>query len=354
MTGLPPAAPPAVAPRPSRREALRAAPERFGFLAVLREFERGAPDKPRIGRNATLKDEVVTLGQDPFLAFPDSNISAFVEREGRTPRLRARFLGYFGPQGALPLTTTGEACQWLLKRDEAFVRFADLFAGRFQQLFYRVWANARGITQFDHPDDGFRTWVGAPLGLASPALRDLGRVPDMALLPVAGLATGRVPSPVRLRQILQTVLGTRIRIEEHRPMWMEFEPDDLSRMGRARVCLGVDARLGSRVQSVNDKIRITVETRSLPEYESFLPGAAAFARLAELVHRYLGPSVEAEVAPALPADQVPPARLGGAKAGGAAVGWTAWLAPAPGAPGEMRTDAAFSAGAAQERNPRDR
>ncbi|MBC7138419.1 MAG: type VI secretion system baseplate subunit TssG [Defluviimonas sp.] len=329
----------------TRREALREAPERFGFLALLREFERGAPDKPRIGRNATLEQEIVTLGQDPFLAFPDSNISSFAELPGRPPRLRARFLGYFGPQGALPLATTVEVFQWHLKRDDAFVRFADLFAGRFQQLFFRVWSDARAITQFDHgSDDRFQHYLGAVLGLASPALRGRGTVPDLAVLPVAGLAMGRVRSAVRLRQLLEEVLDVTIRVEEHMPMWMAFEPDDLTRLGMQGATLGRDARIGSRVQGVNEKIRLTVLTASVPQYESFLPGGSSFARLADLVRRYLGPEIEVEIAPALPADRLPAARLGGGSAGhGAALGWTAWMAPPPAEAGSYRSDAAFSA-----------
>jgi len=327
-----------------RRAALRAAPEGFGFLAVLREFERGAPDKPRIGRNTTLGQEIVTLGQDPFLAFPDSNISSFVEPAGRAPRMRANFLGYFGPQGALPLATTVEVYQWHLRRDDAFVRFADLFAGRFQQLFFRVWSDARAITQFDHgSDDRFQHYLGAVLGLASPALRGRGTVPDMAILPVAGLGMGRVRSAVRLRQLLEKVLGADIHVDEHMPMWMAFEPGDLTRVGMQGATLGRDARIGSRVQGVNEKIRLTVRTASVPEYESFLPGGGNFARLADLVRRYLGPEIEVEIAPALPADRVPPARLGGSTGRGAALGWTAWMAPPPAEPGNYRSDAAFSA-----------
>lgn len=193
------------APSATHRDALRARPMAFGFLALMREFERTNPDKPRIGRNGSLAEEAVTLGQQPFLAFPDTNVASLEEVEGRPPRVRSHFLGYFGPQGALPLNTTVEVHQWFLARDEAFVRLADMFTGRFQQLFFRAWSDARGITQFDHDlDDRFQTYPGAFTGLASPALKNRGQVPDMARLPLAGLTMGRVKSPVRLRQLLES------------------------------------------------------------------------------------------------------------------------------------------------------
>lgn len=326
-----------------RRAALRANPRGFGFLALLREFERANPDKPRIGRNLTLRQEVLRLGQEPFLNFPEVNITSFEESTApaeRAPRMRSNFLGYFGPQGALPLNVTAEVHQWFLQRDDAFVRLADIFTNRFQQLFFRAWSDARGITQFDHGgDDRFQAYVGATLGLASPAARNRGVVPDTALLPLAGLAMSRIKSPVRLRQILEKLCGVKVGIEEHVPVWLVFEPSDLTQVGRAGSTLGRDMRLGSRVQSVNEKIRISVRTESLPEYQSFLPGGANFARLSDLVFRYLGHETEVEVAPSLPEAQVKGAVLGK----GAALGWTGWIAPPAGQPGAYRSDAVFSA-----------
>ena len=68
-------------PVPPRRKALLDDPTQFGFLSLLREIERGQPDKPRIGRNVSLRDEAVRLGQEPFQAFPASNVSQVQPRE---------------------------------------------------------------------------------------------------------------------------------------------------------------------------------------------------------------------------------------------------------------------------------
>lgn len=330
------------APRPPdspRRRALKQDPAQFGFLSLMREIERARPDLPRIGRNRTLREEAVRLGQEPFQAFPAQNVSQVEERPDGRLRVRSSFLGYFGPQGALPLNMTAEVYQWYLRRDDAFVRLADIFTNRFQQLFFRAWSDARGITQYDHlGDDRFQTYVGAALGRASAALRGRGRVPDMAWLPVAGVAMGRVRSAVRLRQVLESLCRVRVTIEENIPSWLAFEPTDLSRIGMAGATLGRDCRLGSRVQSVNDKIRVAVQTESLAEYQSFLPGGPNFARLTEMIFWYLGHEVEVEIAPSLPADQVRGMALG--KSG--ALGWTGWVAPPPGVPGTYRSDAAFS------------
>lgn len=324
---------------PPRRRALREDPTQFGFLSLMRDMERAAPDKPRIGRNRTLAEEVVRLGQEPFQAFPTSNVSQVTEASPDVLRVRSNFLGYFGPQGALPLNMTAEIQQWYDQRDDAFVRFADIFTNRFQQLFFRAWSDARGITQFDHPDDDrFQAYVGAPAGLAQAPLRNRGVVPDIARLPFSGLMMARVKSPVRLRQMLESLCRVSITIDEHVPVWLDMEPTDVSRLGMAGSQLGRDCRLGRRVQSVNEKITVAVRTETLAEYQSFLPGGANFARLTELIFGYLGHETAVDIAPSLPADQVRGMSLG--KSG--ALGWTGWLAPPPPQPGTYRSDAVFS------------
>lgn len=323
----------------ARRAALMARPADFGFFSLLREIERSNPKLPRIGRNQTMKEEIVRLGQEPFQAFPDANVTQVQEREGDKLRVRSAFLGYFGPQGALPLNTTAEVEQWYRFGDDAFVRLADIFTNRFQQMFFRAWSDARGICQFDHPtDDRFQIYVGAAIGGASAALRNRGKVPDIARLPLVGIAAARIKSPVRLRQILERLCGVAISIEENIPVWMPFEPSDMSRLGSVGSSLGRDCRLGSRVQGVNEKIRVGVRTESLAEYQSFLPGAANFIRLTELLFWYLGHEIEVDIAPSLPANQIKGMALG--KSG--ALGWTGWVAPPPAMPGTYRTDAVFS------------
>lgn len=322
--------PPKPKPKPdeveglSRRAILRSTPWRFGFLAILREMERTYPDKPRIGQNAVIKDEVVSLGQDPFMEFPAANITEFVERGGKPPRLNSKFLGFYGPQGALPLNTTAEVAGWLNARDPSFARFTDIFAGRYLQLFYRAWADARAITQFDHPrGDRFQAYIGSLAGLGTPAFQNRDHIPDVAKLPLVALFSGRIKSAVRLRQMLHLLLNVDITIEEHVPSWMTFELQDLTRVGVASSRLGQNVHLGSRVPAVNEKICINVRTESLEQYRSYLPGGDAFTRLTDIVVWYLGVSIEVDVSLSLPADQIPAAQLGQQTA----LGWTGWIKP---------------------------
>ena len=188
----------------------------IGYLAFLRRQERLAGEKPRIGENTTLKQETVTIGQDPFMAFAKSDMSRIEIGPGGKPEIRNQIIGYFGAHGALPLNQTEEALRWANNGDLAFVKFTDIFATRFQQLFYRAWANTRAITQFDHPTgDRFSDYVGSLVGIGNPANKNRDALEDINKLALAPLATGRVKSPVRLRQMLRQDLDANVEVEEH-------------------------------------------------------------------------------------------------------------------------------------------
>lgn len=295
----------------------------YGYLSLLRVLERGADGKPRIGRSRRTREEIARLGQDPFLAFPDSDLSA-VDVSKSPPVVRPRFLGFFGPFGALPLNTTEEVFRWTETGDRAFVEFTDIFATRFLQLFYRAWADVRSITQFDHPDDDrFQKYLLSFAGLGTPAFRGQALFPDTLRLGYSGLSVGRVKSPTRLRQMLEKLLNTDIRVEEMVPGWMEFEPDGLARLGAQGSTLGQDIHLGSRIQSIGEKIRLHVRTRTLGAYRRFLPGGPDHAHLEMIVLGYLGVAFEVDVAVWLPQSQVEPAQLGTS----AQLGWMACVAP---------------------------
>lgn len=327
----------------TRRRMLEAEPYRFNIHALLRELERMHPEKPRIGKSQVLAQEIVSVGQDPFLDFPASNVESYQVREGELPRLRTRFLGMFGPQGALPILTTVEAHRWMNAGDDAFVRFVDIFATRFLQLFHRVWADARPIAQFDRPeDDRFAAYVGSFIGLGTAPFRDRDRVPDIAKLPYAGVMAGRVKSAKRLQQVLEGVLGVDVKIRERQGIWLEFEESDLTRMGRSGASLGQNTYAGRRVYSINDKAVIEIRAESLDDYESFLPGGRMFARLADMVLFYLGEQIDFDIQLALPRRLCPKAQIG--KQG--RLGYTTWtpVKSGTGEPGEDEyvSDARFS------------
>src|SRR5215831_20435462 len=89
-----PAAPSGIAMTVSRPTFLDDAtkePWRFDFFTMMRRLERTFPDQPRIGDSASLREEFVLLGQDPFMDFPASNLSKVERTEREQIRVYAKF-----------------------------------------------------------------------------------------------------------------------------------------------------------------------------------------------------------------------------------------------------------------------
>jgi type VI secretion system protein ImpH len=318
---------------------LESEPWRFDFYNVLRRVERSYPNRPRIGQSAARRDEYVVLGQDPFMDFPASTLSKVDHDALGRLRVCVKFLGLLGPQGALPLATTEEAYGWWLTRDEAFPRFLDIINHRFIQLFYRAWADARPVAQFDRPNtDRFQAYIGSVIGIGTPIHRDLDAVPDQAKMAYAGLIGAQTKSGSRLRSFISGLFGLEVDVEEFVGVYLPLDPGDLTLIGQQGSRLGLDTLMGGSVFSLEDKFRLRLHVKSLAEYESFLPNGRRCRELADAVFFYVGDQLDWDMELAIPAGAVEPMMLG--RSG--RLGWTSWMSPRwDAAQGSERTDARF-------------
>ena len=323
----------------SYSDQLIAEPWRFDLFNVLRRFEREHPQRPRIGDSATLSDEFVILSQNPYMEFPASTLEGAIPDSLGRMRLIARFLGMFGPQGALPLTTTEESYLWLLERDDAFPRFADIFQQRFIALFFRAWADPRPIAQNDRPgEDRFFTYIGSMIGVGSPSYRNADTISDFAKMEFAGLVAPKAKSASRLRSLIAGLFGVNVEIDEFVGSWLSFDKRECTQLGAIQSRLGSDSILGSSVFSVNDKFRIRIFVKNIAQYERFLPGSDLAHQVGDAVFLYLGEEFDWDMELAIPAGEITPVRLGQS----AKLGWTSWMAPNWSTTDQtMRTDARF-------------
>jgi type VI secretion system protein ImpH len=323
----------------SYSDQLVAEPWRFDLFNVLRRYEREHPQKPRIGDSATVGDEFVILSQNPYMEFPASTLEGAIEEPSGRMRLIARFLGMFGPQGALPLTTTEESYIWLLERDDAFPRFVDIFQRRFLALFYRAWADPRPIAQNDRPkEDRFWAYIGSMIGVGSPPYRNVDTISDFAKMEFAGLLAPKAKSASRLRNLIAGLFGVKVEIDEFVGAWLSFEKQECTQLGSSQSLLGSDTILGASVFSVSDKFRIRVFVKDIAQYERFLPGPDLAQQIGDAVFLYLGEEFDWDMELAIPAGEITPVRLGL----GAKLGWTSWMAPNWSRTDQtIRTDARF-------------
>ena len=314
-------------------------PWRHDFFATLRRLERSFKDRPRIGDSASIRDEYVSLGQDPYLDFPASNLARVEKTADGRLQVFVKFLGLLGPQGALPLATTEEVHGWVLMRDEAFPRFLDLLNNRFLQLFFRAWADARPIAQRDRPsEDRFVSYVGTMIGIGSPIYQGLDTVPDAGKLAFAGLIAPQTKSASRLKSLIAGLFSVKVEIDEFVGSYLELDAGDRTRLGQRNSGLGSDILVGSSVFSVQDKIRIRIFTRNMGEYVQFLPTGGRCDPLVDIVFFYIGDQLDWEVELAIPTEAVEPVRLSTF----GQLGWTSWLGSEQSAQrGTYRCDARF-------------
>jgi type VI secretion system protein ImpH len=330
---------------------LETEPWRFDYFTVLRHFERVHENQPRIGDSATLRDELVLLGQDPFMEFPASNLARVAQAEDKPLRIFVKYMGMLGPQGALPLATTEEAYHYVLASDDAFPRFLDVFNHRFIQLFFRAWANSRPIVQHDRPkQDRFWAYVGQAVGVGSEPYRHLDSIPDATKLRFAGLLGAQAKSASRLAGAICGVFEVKAEVDEFVGTRLMLDVQEYTILGRRHNVLGQAAMLGRGVYSVQDKIRVRIYTRSLAQYVRFLPSGDLCEPLADLVYFYNGAQLDWDTELAIPSGAVEPVRLG--RFG--QLGWTSWMAPDWTTTEAYRRDARFHPAERMERKRQTR
>jgi type VI secretion system protein ImpH len=319
-------------------ESLEKEPWRFDYFAVLRQFERMFAELPRIGDSTSRRDELVRLGQDPFMEFPAANLARVSRQDGKPPTVYVKYMGLLGPQGPLPLSTTEEAYQYVLAQDNAFPRFLDVFNHRFIQLFYRAWADSRPIVQHDRPhDDRFIAYIGSAIGIGSRPYQSQDSIPDVAKLGFSGLLGAQAKSASRLTDAICGLFAVDAEVEEFVGTRLEIEAAEWTLLGQSFTRLGDGALLGRTVFSVQDKIRVRIFTRDLAQYVRFLPTGELCEPLADLMFLYNGEQLDWDAELAIPAGAAEPVRLG--RFG--QLGWTSWMAPNWTRSKRFRCDARF-------------
>jgi len=308
--------------------ALEAAPFNFDFFQALRRIECLHPSKPRMGEALRPGDEPLRLGQEPSLAFAPSTLSSFrLPAEGRPARMEVRFFGLMGPNGPLPLHLTEHARDRLMHAGDAtFARFLDVLHHRFLAMFYRAWAQAQPTVSLDRPrEDRFSVYVGSVAGLAGAKTRDRDEIGDSAKFYFSGLLTGHRRNREGLTALLTDYFRVPVCVEEFVGHWLKLPTRERTRLGAGNQSarLGGGAVAGERVWDRQHKFRICLGPLTLAQYEGFLPGGTAIARLVAWIRQYFCFELDWDVRLVLLAAELPKVKMRLGQYG--RLGWTTWL-----------------------------
>jgi type VI secretion system protein ImpH len=310
------------------------------FFALVRRLDALHPNAPRTGMAVRPLQEPVRFAQAPDMDFAPAALSGLEFREHAPPRLSARFFGLLGPQGPMPLHFT----EYVRDRahqhgDKAAGHFLDLFHHRFLSLFYRAWAQAQPVVHADRPgDDRYRVWLAAATGLPRHPAPSAGLAPQ-ALAFQAGHLSSRSHQPEALCKVLHQYFAVPVALQAHIGTWLAIDRQDRSRLGFAAnrpernrapaAQLSRTAAAGTRVWDRQSRFRILLGPMTLPQYQSFLPGAAAWPALVQWVGLLAGSHPQWDVELRLHKADRPAPRLG---RGAFRLGVTSWLG------GTQRTD----------------
>ena len=305
--------------------ALGERPWAHDFYQVMRRLEALYPQTPRFGEARRPSDEPVRLGQQAELSFAPATLSAMETTADGKPRVLVRFLGFWGPQGPLPLHLTEFARERLRNYDDpTLVRFADLFHHRLLLQFYRAWRQAQPTASRDRPEsDRFRTYVGAMTGHGMPGWLRRDAVADDARRFHAGTLSRAARNPEGLADILTSYLRIPVEVFSFSPRWLALPQDQRTRLGATEASsqLGMGAVAGKAVFDVQHHFQLRMGPMTLAQYENLLPDGPWFVKLRDWVREYTGEEWRAHAATFLRPEEVPPARLGA----GTRLGWTSWL-----------------------------
>lgn len=227
------------------------------------------------------------------------------------------------------------------KRADSFLAFINLVQRRHLALLYRAWAEARAETAWDpasrrqaHP---LTQRLSALAGLADACSQGRDSIPDDAKRAHAAALSRRVRNPGPLADMLARCLDLPVQIEEFSPQWLTLPPEQRTLLGRHACRLGQDAMAGARSWEAQTRFRVRLGPLPLARYRDFLPGAAGYRQVRDLVARFVGATACWDLVPLLLAGARPQARLGALQPG-TALGHTAWLGPAPVAAAQATCD----------------
>lgn len=278
-----------------------------------------------VGADAPPAAEPVRLGVAVGARFPDGELA----RDGGA--LVATFFGLTGPSGVLPDHYTERMVEARRDRSPGPGAFLDLFNHRALSHFWRAWAKYRLPVAVEADGGALRD----PFSRALAALAGLGvageRVPDEALLSMAGPLGRGVRSAGALRRILAGIYDLPVEVVELEGRWVEIAPEDRTRLGGggaepgAFASLGRDMVVGTSVWDVGSRFRVRLGPLDRERFGSFFSPDGPRAAIKDTIRRAVGGNVGFSLQLVLRREDVPRLRLGGDTADAGGLGQSTWL-----------------------------
>ena len=309
-------------------------PYRFEFFQAVRLLEKIFPTRQPVGRETTIKQEVVRFRSRIALEFPASEIHEFIEStdeffDEQKLEMFVNFMGMLGISGVLPTHYTELAVERSRYRDTAMWSFLDIFTHRSVSMFFRAWEKYRFPVGYERGKNDFTDFLFDFVGLGTNGLRGRMTLEDEALLPYSGLIAQKPHSASALENILGDYFMISAKIKQFFGQWLDLDEESITKLGEANSLLGVNAIIGTRVWEQQSKFRVVLGAMSFNEFQAFLPNGTAHQPLKSIIRFMVGLEFDFDVQLILKAKEVPSCILTTRAKRRPQLGWTSWLKTKP-------------------------
>jgi len=309
-------------------------PYRFEFFQAVRLLEKIFPTRQPVGRETTIKQEVVRFRSRIALEFPASEIHEFIEStdeffDEQKLEMFVNFMGMLGISGVLPTHYTELAVERSRYRDTAMWSFLDIFTHRSVSMFFRAWEKYRFPVGYERGKNDFTDFLFDFVGLGTNGLRGRMALEDEALLPYSGLIAQKPHSASALENILGDYFMISAKIKQFFGQWLDLDEESITKLGEANSLLGVNAIIGTRVWEQQSKFRVVLGAMSFNEFQAFLPNGTAHQPLKSIIRFMVGLEFDFDVQLILKAKEVPSCILTTRAKRRPQLGWTSWLKTKP-------------------------
>ncbi|HBJ33808.1 MAG TPA: type VI secretion system baseplate subunit TssG [Planctomycetaceae bacterium] len=323
-------------PKGSVADNLFRRPWKFDFfqtVTLLQGFaeQKQQDDEPfcRIAQFTLPSEECVRFTVPHTTAFPTAAVPQirWDDHQNRAS-VEVNFIGLTGPSGVLPepyndrlrdISRSAKHAERGALRD-----WLDNFNHRLISLFYGAWAKYRfsaktrsGLIRKSPANQepaGIHVALAAIAGLDRSVIDDrtdsdqTPKIDRDEWLGLAGLLAQRPMNVSNLTSALERCLGVDINIVQFQGCWLDVDQETQSRLGIENDQLGVNAILGERIWTRQQRILIEVGPLGRADFNRFLPPsqtnpADGYLRLRELVEVFVGSALQFDIRPILKIQQ---------------------------------------------------
>lgn len=275
-------------------------PKNFEFYRVIDFFERvsnvqQSTNNPSLGQSNDPEREVLSIKSNLTLAVPNSEVE-YIDFDRTKPTVYVNFLNLAGRQGPLPTPYVENLIDKARHHDTGFRDFLDIFNHRLASLWYYFRKKyAIGLDQISPKNFSLSHCLQSLAGIPSQEIIGKAPLEIEHIRPSVRLLWPKTRSKLGLKKLLESILNTKVSIEEYQGGWLQAPSSELSYIGHQKgqfQQVGHNMILGSRQWKQSLSFTINIGPISWSNFCQFWPlitGVNNHAlNILEMVQFYVG------------------------------------------------------------------